>query len=305
MNVLVTGAAGFIGSHIAERLEDRGDHVTGIDNLSTGLRDNFPEPHRLIVGDIAERRMLEYAFAASAPEVVFHCAASYKDPSAWELDARTNVRGTIEVLRLAATYDVRRIVYFQTSLCYGLNPASPVTLEHPLDPTSSYAITKTAAEQFIRLSGLDYVSLRLANIYGPRNLSGPPPAFYRRLAAEQPCTVVDTSRDFVFVDDLVDFAVRMADERRGGIWHVASGRTRTILKVYEAVADAMGLELPAPRVTPHGADDAATILIDPSRTEQAFGWRASTPFDEGIARAVAWYDEHGVANTYTHLELKG
>lgn len=309
MRVLITGAAGFIGSHLAERLIDEGHTVTGVDNLTTGLEGNFPLHYRSILsrGDICNRGALGAIFMMSRPEVVYHCAASYDDPENWERDAATNVEGTLEVLRACAQYGVRRIVYFQTSLCYGLDPLSPVKVDAPLDPRSSYAITKTAAEQFIRLSGIDWVSLRLANVYGPRNLSGPVPAFFKRLAAGQTPTVVDARRDFVYVDDLIDLAVQFTNPAAlGGIWHVSHGWDYSIMELYQAVAATMEIDdQPAPTLAPRGADDAGAILLDPSETALAFAWSAKTPLAQGIEKAVEWYSAHGVERTFTHLQMKG
>jgi len=308
VNILITGACGFIGSHLAEHFLSHGHRVVGIDDLSTGRLANFPDDltAELVEGDIANRRDLAFAYALAQPEVVYHCAASYADRDDWERDARTNVQGTIEVLRLAAEYDVRRLVYFQTSLCYGLAPESPVLPSAPIDPTSSYAISKTAAEQYIALSGIDFASLRLANIYGPRNLSGPVPTFYRRLSDGQPCTIVDTRRDFVYIADLVAIAARMVEpESPGGIWHVGSGHDEAILTMYDAVVQAMGADVAPVPVIPRGPDDAFTILVDPTLTEAQFGWSATTPIEQGIAAAVAWYADHGVERTFTHLAIKG
>ncbi len=113
----------------------------------------------------------------------------------------------------AKQHGVKRLIYFQTALCYGLRPLEqPITLAHPILPEgSSYAISKTAGEHYIQLSGLDYISFRLANAYGPRNLSGPLPTFYHRLTTEQPCFVMDTRRDFIFVDDLVQVVLLALD----------------------------------------------------------------------------------------------
>jgi UDP-glucose 4-epimerase len=180
---------------------------------------------------------------------------------------------------------------------------SPVKVGAPIDPTSSYAISKTAAEQYIALSGIDWVSLRLANIFGPRNLSGPIPTFYRRLTNGDPVTVVDTRRDFVYIADLVRAAVMFAEPNTpGGVWHIGSGRDVAIEDIYADVREAMGLEPEAIEIRPRGEDDAETILIDPSLTELEFGWTASYRRPIGIANAVAWYREHGVTNTFTHLK---
>jgi UDP-glucose 4-epimerase len=175
-----------------------------------------------------------------------------------------------------------------------------VRTDAPLDPVGSYAVSKTAGESYIRDSGVPYVSLRLANIYGPRNLSGPVPTFYKRLSEGQPCTVVGTRRDFVFVDDMVWVAVKAATQG-SGVYHVSSGSDYPIMDVYTAVKAAMGVEAPEPSQPARGADDVATLLLDPSGTEAEFGWKAKTTLADGIGRAVEWYRGHPVTTTYTHL----
>lgn len=299
MRVLITGAAGFIGSHIADALVAAGHEVVGIDNLSTGRRANFPRGGHLVVGDITK----PMEFLNGRWDVVYHCAASYKDREAWEMDARTNVLGTIHVVREARAAGAR-LVYFQTSLCYGLAPRSPVRLYDPLCPSGSYAVSKTAGEHYIRDSGIPYVSLRLANVYGPRNLSWPVPTFWKRLTEGQPCTVVDSRRDFIYVEDLVQVALQAATTGHGA-FHVSTGVDVSIAALYDAVGRSMGIDPPEPARVPRGPDDAATILLDPHETQMTFGWRASTPLDVGIGEAVRWYEEHGVSHTFTHLALKG
>ena len=282
-------------------LED-GHTVWGIDNLSTGRIENVPKGlDEFFSGDI--RDVLDDG-RPWGYDVIYHCAASYKDRGEWERDASTNVLGTINVVRLAQEAKAK-IVYFQTSLCYGLNPDSPVGLEAPLRPTGSYAVSKTAGERYIADSGVDYVSLRLANIYGPRNLSGPVPTFFKRLSEGEPCTVVDSRRDFVYIDDLVEVAVKAATQGRG-VYHVASGRDIDIYSIYFNVAAAMGVinEMPEPARIPRGPDDAATILLDPSETLAEFGWSARTPLVSGIRQAVDWYKANGVGETYTHLAME-
>jgi UDP-glucose 4-epimerase len=297
MRILVTGAAGFIGSRLSEALLGHGHEVLGVDDLSTGRSQNVPSGVDLLVGDVVDMPSLGQV------DLIYHCAASYKDRDNWERDARTNVLGAIRVVREAQRWG-SRLVYFQTSLCYGLAPESPVPLGAPLAPRGSYAVSKTTAERYIADSGLAYVSLRLANIYGPRNLSGPIPTFFQRLSEGKPVTIVDSRRDFVFVDDLVWVAVR-AGVGGYGPYHVASGSDQSICTVYCAVAEAMGLTVAVPEVQPRGEDDAPSILLDPSETERVFGWTAQTPLSEGVAKAVEWYRANGVTETYTHLAMKG
>ena len=231
MRILITGGAGFIGSSLADRMLARGEDVLVLDNFNTGRRDNLPSHPQLelVEGTIADRRFVERTFGAYRPTHVVHAAAAYKDPEDWEEDALTNVLGTVHVARASQSASVERFIYFQTALGYGLKPKEqPITLTHPFDARgSSYAISKTAAEHYIELARLPFVSLRLANAYGPRNLSGPLPTFYHRLSSGKPCFVMDTRRDFIFVQDLIDVVEKALDGTGSGYYHLASGRGAT------------------------------------------------------------------------------
>jgi len=305
MKVLITGGAGFIGSHLAERLLDEGHEVAVIDNFETGRRENLPEHKNftLFEGDIADRAELDEAFGFG-PEAVAHAAASYKDPEAWMADASTNSLGGANVAEASREAGVGRILYFQTALCYGTQPLEqPITLNHPIRPDSSYAISKTTAEQYIELSGIPWVSLRLANIYGPRNVSGPPPTFFSRLTEGKPVFVMDTRRDFIFVDDLIDVAMPALMGTGEGAYHASTGSDYSIKEMFEAVTKAMEVEMEEEvEVRPRPEDDAASILLDPSRTKDDFGWEATVPLEDGIQQAIDWYKENGVGETYTHLK---
>jgi UDP-glucose 4-epimerase len=306
--VLVTGGAGFIASHITDRLLERGDDVLVIDNFATARRDTLQEHERLRLAEdtIADTDAVARLFGEFEPEIVVHAAASYKDPTAWAEDARTNALGTANVVQASERAGVRRFVYFQTALCYGLHPhEQPITLGHPLDPKdSSYAASKTAGEYYVRLSGLDWISFRLANVYGPRNLSGPLPTFFQRLTEGKSVFVVDTRRDFVYVEDLVAVALKAVDGGgEKGVYHVSSGSDVSIKQLFDATINAMGVELDEDvEVRPRNPDDAPSILLDPSKTEQDFDWKAEAPLEAGVAKAVEYYREHGIEETYTHLK---
>ena len=306
--ILITGGAGFIGSHLTDRLLADGDEVLVIDNFSTARRDSLTPHDRLTVveGTIADPPVVEQAFRDFDPEGVVHAAASYKDPQAWAEDSRTNVVGSANVAQAAAEAGVGRLVYLQTALCYGIKPLEqPITLAHPLRPVdSSYAISKTGGEHYLFLGDVPVVSFRLANVYGPRNLSGPLPTFFHRLTNDKPCFVMDTRRDFVYVDDLVDLLVRaVRGQGEPGAYHASSGTDFSIQELYDATIAALGLPPHDVEVRERGEDDAASILLDPSRTVETFGWTTSTPLTDGVARAIAWYREYGVEQTFTHLKL--
>lgn len=311
MRVLITGGAGFVGSHLTDRLLARDDEVLVIDNYATGRRDNLPASARglrVIEGDIAEASVVDPAFDEFGPDVVVHAAASYKDPENWAEDVRTNVLGSVLVTKAAQRSGVRRLIYLQTALCYGLHPIQqPIRLDHPIRPgDSSYAISKTAGEQYIARSGLPYQSFRLANAYGPRNLSGPLPTFFSRLSSGKPCFVMDTRRDFVYISDLVDVLEKAVDgQGRTGAYHVSSGGDYSIEELFNATLAAMDISLDAGvEVRPRGEDDAYTILLDPSETNRDFSWRTTVPLTTGVAKAIDYYRAFGISDTYTHLKLE-
>lgn len=309
MKVLITGGSGFIGSHLTDRLLARGDEVLVIDNYATGRRDNLtPHPKlQVIEGSIADGELVNQAFENFKPDQVVHAAAAYKDPNNWAEDSRTNVLGTANVVQASQNSAVKRLIYFQTALCYGLHPVEqPITLTHPIRPDgSSYAISKTAGEHYVSLSGLDFISFRLANAYGPRNLSGPLPTFYYRLTNGKKCFVMNTRRDFIYVHDLVDVVVKALDGMgEKGYYHISSGSDYAIKELYDATIEALGqTEAEEVEVRERNPDDVFSILLDPSKTNQHFEWKASTPLMDGVAHAIEYYKKFGISETYTHLKV--
>ncbi|MCH9756565.1 MAG: NAD-dependent epimerase/dehydratase family protein [Gammaproteobacteria bacterium] len=309
MRVLITGGAGFVGSHLADRLLAKGDTVLVIDNFETGRRDNLV-PHdnlTLVEETISNTEAMNQLFQAFKPEVVVHTAASYKDPDNWVEDCKTNVLGTVNVVSAAKAAGCNRIVYFQTALCYGLKPEEqPVTLDHHINSRgSSYAISKTAAEHYIELSGLDFVSFRLANAYGPRNISGPLPTFYHRLTAGKPCFVMDTRRDFVYIQDLIDCVEKAVAGTGQGYYHGSSGGDVSIKELFDATLKALDITLEKEvEVRPRNPDDAYTILLDPSKTNNDFSWSVSTSLEAGVKDAIEYYKQYGIEQTFTHLRVE-
>jgi nucleoside-diphosphate-sugar epimerase len=309
MRVLITGGAGCLGSALAERLALSGHSVLVIDNLATGSAEhlNVVPGVEFIEATIADEEAVARAFAKLEPTHVIHCAASYKNPDDWAEDARTNVLGTIHVARAAKAVRVRRFVNFQTALCYGLPDRVPIPVDHPLRPFTSYGISKVAGEQIVAASGLPFVSFRTANVTGPRLFIGPIPTFYKRLKAGQKCFCSDTSRDFIDMSDflrIVDLA--LADDAPTGIFNVSSGEGHTVKEVFDIVLEHVGVvpSDPVP-VLPPGDDDVPSVVLDPSKTVDAFGWQAAIPFGDAVRRTLAWYDRHGVSGLYSHLAAPG
>lgn len=309
MKVLVTGGLGQIGSHITELLLDKGDEILVIDNLITGRKEHL-KPHKnleIIDETIANRKSIFEIFENFCPEIVIHTAASYKNPNDWYNDNLTNCIGGSNIIEASKEFKVKKFIYFQTALCYGLKPLEqPITLNHPRIPSgSSYAITKTTNELFLELSGLDYVTFRLANVIGPRNVAGALPIFYKRLKENEKCFVTEARRDFVYVKDLARIVVKVCDGIGYGAYHFSSGKDISILELYDAVVDAMNLEnYPKPDIIKLGEDDVFSILLDPSKTFKDFGEFDFTPIEETVRTAIEYYDEFGTLGEYTHLKLK-
>ncbi len=307
MRVFITGGNGQVGSTVAGLLLARGDEVMSIDDFSTGRRDNLePQPGLTQVeGTIADAATVDRLFANFKPEVVIHTAASYKDPDDWGTDALVNAVGTANVAKAAKAHGAGRLVYFQTALCYGTKPLhQPIRLDHPLNPAnSSYAISKTAGENYVQFSGVDWVTFRLANVIGPRNVSGPLPIFYERLTGGKRCFVTTARRDFCYAGDLATVVVRAADGAGRGTYHFSSGRDVAIKELYDSVVRALKLnDYPEPDIRPLGPDDAPSILLDPSRLFADFGEVEFTPLDEITVRSVERWNAHGVHGGYTHLK---
>ena len=309
MKTLITGGLGQIGSHIAEMMLERGDEVLVIDNLATGRREHLADhPNlRIVIDTIANRDLMYGLIDKFKPDAVVHAACSYKDPDDWYNDTLTNCVGGAILVDAARRYGVKRFIYFQTALCYGLKPMEqPVTLNHPRKPEgSSYAISKTANELYIELSGIDFVTFRLANVIGPRNVAGPLPIFYQRLKDGKQCFITKSRRDFVFVKDLARTVLNACDGVGKGAYHFSSGTDVAITELYAAVVRAMGLaEYPEPEIRDLGPDDVASILLDPSRTFADFGSIEFTPIETTVAEAIRYYQQHGTLGEYTHLRLE-
>jgi nucleoside-diphosphate-sugar epimerase len=306
MRLLITGGTGCLGASIAERYLARGAEVLSVDNFATSDPGAISprEGYRLVEGSVADPQLMASVFAEFRPTHVVHSAASYKDPDDWAGDVNTNVMGTVHVLKQAAAVEVRRFVFLQTALCYGRALERPIRIQHPLAPFTSYSITKTAAEQLVAISRLSWVSLRLANVYGPRHYSGPIPTFYKRLKAKQKCFVAGTRRDFLEMADFLSLIDIVLDSDCVGAFNVSSGTDVSIKDVFDQIVRHMGIELGEPvRVEPPQGDDVANLLLDPSETERQFGWKAGIGLDEGIRRQIAWFDANGVGETYTHLAI--
>ncbi|GGQ07511.1 UDP-glucose 4-epimerase [Actinomadura coerulea] len=302
MLTLVTGAAGFIGSHLVDRLLADGHEVVGVDDMSSGA--NARPGVELWEMDVADPALAERA-AVRRPEVVFHLAAqvsvrvSVGDPLG---DARTNVVGTANVLEAARAAGARKVVFTSSCAVYGVPDALPVPPDAELRPASPYAASKVAGEVYAgmyrQLHGIDFTTLTLANVYGPRQTpegeAGVVSIFTDALLAGRPTRVFGDgaqTRDYVYVGDVVDAYARAGGEAGGGLrLNVGTGLQTTDRELHSLVAEAAGAP-DDPEFAPSRLGDLPAMSVDPGRTREALGWEPAVGLPEGLAKTVAWARE--------------
>ncbi|MGD0834613.1 MAG: NAD-dependent epimerase/dehydratase family protein [Candidatus Dormibacteria bacterium] len=300
MKTLVTGGAGFIGSHLADALLAAGHQVTVVDDLSRGRRSRVPTAARFIQADVASD--LRAVFAGSGAEVVFHLAAqidvrrSISDPL---LDTRVNVLGTVGVLQAAADTGVRRVVFASSGgTVYGDTDVLPTPETAPLRPASQYGAAKVAAELYGRvygdLYGIDFVSLRYANVYGPRQdphgEAGVVAIFSEKmLRGEVPAINGDGSqtRDYVYVADVVA-ANLVAIDGPPGAYNVGTGVECDVNELHRRLQAIIGGTAPATH-GPAKAGEQRRSCLDPTLAASSLHWSPRLTLDEGLRLTVEYF----------------
>jgi len=306
MRFVVTGGAGFIGSHIAETLANRGDEVVILDNLFSGKVENIQ--HLLdnpsvtfLNGSITDQPLLQNA--CKGADGIFHEAAitsvprSVKDPLA---SNEVNVNGTLNVLVAAQKCGVKKIVYASSSSVYGDTPTLPKREDMEPNPKSPYAITKLAGEYYLKvfheLYGMDTVSLRYFNVFGPRQdphseYSAVIPKFITKiLHHESPVIYGDGSqtRDFTYVKDVAQANVRAMDRSAQGIFNVAYGSRISLIDLAHNIMERMGEEWPL-TFEPSRSGDIHDSLAAISAAQQAFGYAPQYTVKTGLQETIQWY----------------
>jgi UDP-glucose 4-epimerase len=304
MRALVTGGAGFIGSHVVDALVARGDEVVVLDDLSTGDRGRVPPSAAFVEGSVADPATV--AGAIAGVEVVFHLGAlgavarSVDDPLASD---RVNTRGTLSVLDAARVGGARRVVFASSSSVYGGADVVPTPEDAPLRPRSPYAVTKLAGEHYCRvyaeLYALETVALRFFNVFGPRQsprsaYAAVIPLFCRAVLDGVAPTVHGDgrqSRDFTYVGDVVEavLAAAAAPAARcsGRAFNIAAGRSASLLDVLELLGTLTGT-VPAAVHTEPRAGDVYRSQADPSAARRELGVECRTSLRDGLASTLSW-----------------
>jgi UDP-glucose 4-epimerase len=313
MKALVTGGAGFIGSHLVDALLARGDSVVAVDDLSTGREKNLSAAleggAELTVADITQAASVEALVSDFRPDAIFHLAAqadvrrAVREPS---FDAMVNVIGTIAVLEAARRADTARLVFASTGGAIygeGVGRELPLPEDAARLPDSPYGQSKLAAEGYVdyyrRVHGLQAVSLRLGNVYGPRQdpfgEAGVVAIFCGRITEGKPPIVYGDgrqTRDYVYVDDVVAAMLAaesmLAEEGAGaeGPYNVGTGRETTVLELVDRLGRLAGEDALEPEMAPPREGEIQRIAIDPGRAAEELGWRASTDMDAGLGSVL-------------------
>lgn len=308
MRALVTGGAGFIGSHLVDRMVAEGHDVLVVDDLSTGRREQVADGCRFDQLDITSPELIPLT-ESFRPEVVLHLAAqmdvrkSVADPLH---DTRTNVLGTVNVVTAAARAGVRKVVFASSGgTVYGEPEALPVREDAPVRPASPYGAAKVAGETYTaafgRLHGFSWTSLRLGNVYGPRqdpHGEAGVVAIFGRAMLEGRQTLVfgdgTSSRDYVHVDDVVEAFRQCLDSRtNGGIHNVGTGRSTSVRELHSVLAKLCGAA-DAPEHRDPRLGELQHIALDPRSLQTATGWVPEVPLEAGLEQTVTWIASQGV-----------
>jgi UDP-glucose 4-epimerase len=296
--VLVTGGAGFIGSHVAEALVARGEEVVVLDDLSSGKRENLPEGVELVEGDVREPQ--DELFAGVKPTVCYHLAAQIDvrvSVARPEHDAQINVLGTVSLLQAALEHGTQIVFSSTGGAIYG-ECERPAPEDAPRLPISPYGTSKLAAEEYLatynRLYETRHVALRFGNVYGPRQdphgEAGVVAIFFDRLlAGEAPKVFGDgtATRDYVYVGDVVR-ATLAAATNEGGVYNVGTGRETSVVELLELCQRVASTELEAQFVPPRPGELQRSVL-DPSRAVDELGWRPEHSLEDGLRETFEFF----------------
>lgn len=302
MRILVTGAAGFIGSHLAKALLSRGHHVEGLDNLSTGKKENLPESFPLHTFSLEESEKLVKLFKKKSYDVVFHLAAqvnvrfSAEDPIT---DAQANILGTLNLLEAMRLHGCKRIIFSSTGgAIYGEKKQLPISEEAVPEPYSPYGVAKRSVELYLgaykQMYDLSYIALRYANVYGPRqnplSEAGVIAIFiYHMLQNKQPTLNGDgtQTRDYIYVEDVVRANLAaLENSSLEGIYNIGTGKETSLLILYEMLQDLTGYT-EKPLHGPPKKGDLMRNALDSTLYQKYTSWKPQITLEEGLQKTVA------------------
>jgi len=304
MKVLITGGAGFIGSHVADGYLAKGLEVVIVDDLSRGARDNVPAGARFQRVDLRKRAALEKIFAQEKPDVINHHAAQIDVRKAVReplFDAECNILSSIHLLELAVQHKVKRFIYASTGgAIYGEPETLPADEQTPVLPITPYGISKHTVEHYLflyqKLYGLPYAVLRYGNVYGPRQSpkgeAGVVAIFCQQMLQKVTPTIYGDgkkTRDYIEVHDVVRANIKALTHGAGGIFNIASGMATTDYEVFRTVRDALGVRGIEPNYAPKRPGEVDHIVLDVSRARSGLAWRPQVGFRQGIRKTVDWF----------------
>jgi UDP-glucose 4-epimerase len=312
MKVLVTGGAGFIGSHVADRLVEAGAEVVVLDDLSSGRRESVNPRARLHEADIGAAGIRELCERERFDCIDHHAAQmnvrrSVDDPV---FDARVNILGSLNLLQAAVATGVKKFVFASTGgAIYGEQLSFPADETHQTYPMSPYGVAKLAVEKYLavyaEIYGLAYTALRYANVYGPRQdphgEAGVVAIFSQRLLAQEPAIINgdgEQTRDFIYVDDVVRANVLAVTTDLRGTYNVGTGIETSVNALYAYVAKHSGAA-GAARHGPPKAGEQRRSVLDSRKLQTATNWTPAVSLDEGIRRTVAYFAAQRAARKTT------
>lgn len=301
MKALVTGGAGFIGSHVVDALIEQGHQVAVVDNLATGLLENINPAARFYRMSICDRELAD-VFARERPELVSHQAAqtvlsrSVNEPI---FDAQENIFGSLNVIINCVRFGVSKIIYASSAGVYGEPQYLPVDEKHPINPISQYGISKHTVEHYLHLyhlqCGLSYTVLRYPNVYGPRQNpngeAGVVAIFASQMLRREQPTIYgagDKTRDYTHVFDVVSANLLAVEGGKNDIYNIGTGVETSDKEMFDALARVLGYS-GEPRYTQVRTGEIYRICLDASKVQRELGWQAQFSLEEGLVQAMSYY----------------
>jgi UDP-glucose 4-epimerase len=307
MKALITGGAGFIGSHVADGYLAEGLDVVIVDDLSRGTQENVPARARFHRADLRDRAAVEAIFAEEKPDLINHHAAqidvrrAVKEPI---FDAECNILSSIHLLELAVQHKVKRFIYASTGgAIYGEPDTLPADEQTPVLPITPYGISKHTVEHYLflykKLYNLPYVVLRYGNVYGPRQSSkgeaGVVAIFCEQMLQKVTPTIYGDgkkTRDYIQVHDVLCANIKALTHGDGGIFNIASGTATTDHEIFTTVSDALGFRGIEPNYAPKRPGEVDHIVLDVGWARSGLDWRPQVGLRQGIRDTVDWFKAH-------------